>query len=175
MSLSRSASRIRIRSFPLGRWILALILLLAAVAAAFAMYVRAADSDYRNERSKAVSFAREQGELATVERAVFYTWDESLWVVEGTDREGVAWMLWERGDGLVKEKIDDGFSEARILAQFGVQKPHAEVVRIQPGWFANQPVWEIRYRLAPDSPKQSIGFYSFKEGIGIKTYDLPGS
>ncbi len=174
MSLSRKESRSRLREISLGRWIVAVLLLLAAIVAAFVLYVRAADSAYQNGERQAIALAIEQGELTEIERVTSYTWEESLWIVQGKDASGEAWMLWERGDGVVKRKLSEGRSEAQMLAQFGLQLPDAEPIRIQPGWFGNAPVWEIRYRQSPDTDRQSIGFYSFEEGTLIRTYDLPG-
>jgi len=174
MSLSRSESRSRLRDISLGRWIVAVLLLLAAIAAAFVLYVQAADSDYRNGEQRAAALAIKQGELTEIESVTPYTWEESMWIVQGKDANGEAWMLWERGDGFVKRKLSESRSEAQMLAQFGLQLPAAEPVRIQPGWFGNAPVWEIRYRQSPDTDRQSIGFYSFEEGTLIRTYDLPG-
>lgn len=174
MNLSRTESRGRLRDIPLGRWIVAVLLLIAAVVAAFVLYVRAADSEYRNGKRQAAALAAEQGELTEIERVTSYTWEETLWIVQGKDAGGETWMLWERGDGFVKRKLSESRSEAQMLAQFGLQLPDAEPIRIQPGWFGNAPVWEIRYRQSPDSERQSIGFYSFEEGTLIRTYDLPG-
>lgn len=174
MNLSRTESRSRLRQIPLGRWIVAVLLLFAAIAAAFVLYVRAADSDYRDGKRQATALAIEQGELTEIERVTSYTWEESLWILQGKDASGETWMLWERGDGFVKRKLSESRSEEQMLAQFGLQLPAAEPIRIQPGWFGNAPVWEIRYRQSPDTERQSIGFYSFEDGKLIRTYDLPG-
>jgi len=175
MSLSRTDRRITFRPIRFGRWILALLLLLAAIAASFALYVRSADSGYRNDRNRAVSQALGQGGLAQVDQASSYTWEETMWIVQGKDNEGEAWMLWERSaDDIYSIKLSDSYSEEQMLGQFGLQRPAAELVRIQPGWFNDAPVWEVRYRQSQGSDKQSIDFYSFKEGTLIRTYDLPG-
>src|SRR5690606_1254977 len=128
MNLSRSESRSRLRQVPLGRWIVAVLLLLAAVAAAFVLFVRAADSDYRSGERQAVAVAIEQGEITEIERVTWYRGEESMWIVQGRDADGEAWMLWQRADGFVKRKLSDSLSEAQMLAQFGLQQPAAEMI-----------------------------------------------
>jgi uncharacterized protein YpmB len=175
MNMSRTESRRRLPELSFARWIFLGVLFFVLLAAAAVLYLRSADSGYRGEESLAIKLAKSQGGLTEIDQAVLYTWNEPLWIVLGKDKDQQEWILWERKEGIVKEKLSDGFSESRIRERFASERPSAVPVRVLPGWFANQPVWEIRYRKTPRSNQQSIEFYSFKDGTLIKTYDLPGN
>lgn len=173
MSLSRSERRAR--SFMRVKLAAAILLLLLALAVAVVLYIRAADADYRQERKQAVALALDEGGLAEVEHASPYTWEQTQWIVQGIDAEGEAWILWLLPEGIVKERLADGYSEPQISAQFLLQNPSAEIIRVQPGWFEDQPAWEIRYKIVAGQDRQGIDFYSFKDGTLIQNYVLPGN
>lgn len=173
MSLSRAESRQRPRSGAFLRWGVAVVLCVICASFVSVLFVRSADTDYRNEENQAIRLAMAQGGLTEVDRAALHTWSEPVWVVTGRDQDGQEWMLWERKDGIVKEKTADGFTESRIRERFDSDRPSAVMLRMLPGWFADQPVWEFRYEKAPKSGRQAIDFYSFKDGKLLQTYDLP--
>ncbi|MBW5446596.1 hypothetical protein GE107_11045 [Cohnella sp. CFH 77786] len=174
MSLSRTESHRRLPALSMGRILFAGVSFFVLLAVAAVLHVRSADAGYRADENRAIQAAITEGGLAQVDRAVWHIWDESVWVVMGKDKDGQEWILWERKDGIVKEKLSDGFSESRIREHFASERPSAVPIRVLPGWFANRPVWEIRYRKTPRTAQQGIDFYSFKDGTLIKSYDLPG-
>jgi uncharacterized protein YpmB len=174
MILSRSESRRRLPALSLIRWLFLATLILLMLASFLVLYIRSVDADYRGGENRALALAKVQGGLTEIGEIVLYTWDEPIWIVRGRDHDNVEWILWERNDGIVKEKVSEGYSEPRIRERFAADRPAADPVRVLPGWFAGQPVWEIRYIRAPLSRQQSIDFYSFKDGTVLKTYVLPG-
>lgn len=174
MNLSRSESRRRLQPWSRGRIGFVGALLLVLVVSIFVVYVRSMDAGYREEEGRAIAVAKSEGGLAEIEETVLHTWVEPIWIVRGKDKEGQEWIVWERKDGIVKEKAEDGLDEKRVRARFDSDRPDADVIRVLPGWFMDRPVWEIRYKKIPKSQLQSIDFYSFKEGTLLKTYDLPG-
>ncbi|WP_276351545.1 DUF5590 domain-containing protein [Cohnella caldifontis] len=175
MTPSRTESRRRLPGMTLSRWLAAFVTLVVLAVLGVVLYVRSADAGYRGEERNAVRLAESQAGLTEIESAVSYTWNETLWVVLGKDRDGVEWFVWEREGGIEKMKLSDGYSEARIRERFAIDRPSARVIRILPGWAFDQPIWEIRYKKAPRADQQSIDFYSFRDGTLLKTYDLPGS
>jgi uncharacterized protein YpmB len=174
MSLSRSESRRRLTTGSLAKWLLMSALLLILAFSLLLYYIRSVDSGYRGEENRAIALAKTEGGLVKIDETVLYTWEEPVWVVRGKDQNGEAWFLWERSDGLVKERLSDGYDESRIRERFAADRPSARVIRVLPGWFKGGPVWEIRYSKAPRSGQQAVDFYSFKDGSLVKTYELPG-
>ena len=175
MSLSRSENRRRLPALSLGRWIFAGFLLLLALAVSAVLFIRSEDAGYRRDENRAIQLAKNQGGLTEVERAELYTWNETLWIVIGKDANNESWIIWERNDGLVKKKLSEGFSESRIRERFASERPSADPIRVLPGWFSGQPVWEIRYYKTRSTRQQGIDFYSFQDGTLLQTYDLPGN
>lgn len=173
MNLSRTESRRRLPVMTPARWAAAAVTILVAAVMSAVLYFRGVDAEYREEEERAIRLAIEQGGLVQADRAVSYTWDETMWIVIGKDQEGQDWIVWERADGLEKRKISDGYSEARIRERFAAERPSARPIRVLPGWFEGRPVWEIRYERTPGSDQQGIDFYSFEDGTLLQTYDLP--
>jgi uncharacterized protein YpmB len=174
MSLSRSESRRRLPDLTRRRWVAAAVMFVVVVVACLVLYLRAMNAGYRAEETVGVNVAKTQAGLVEIDQSVFYTWQESMWIVRGKDKDGQAWVVWERKDGLVKMKLSEGFPEARMRERFAADRPAARAVRVLPGWFSGSPVWEIRYDKGDKSGQQAIDFYSFKDGSLLKTYELPG-
>lgn len=172
MTPSRIAERRR--QSPWTGWRLSLIVLgfLVFVAVLFVVYIRSADAEYRVEERAAIAKAKQEAGLKKIDSVSKHVWDDSVWVVEGKDASNTAWFVWERQDGSVKEKVADGLSEDGIRDRFKSDRPGKKIVRLLPGWFSGQPAWEIRYIDNPDSKRQAIVFYSFKDGTALKTYNL---
>ncbi|MBB6635344.1 DUF5590 domain-containing protein [Cohnella thailandensis] len=174
MSLSRTENRRRSHAIPPWRWALLIIGFLVFLCVAFFVYVRSADSDYTAEERQAIRIAKTEAGLKEIDGTYKHVWEETVWVVAGTDEQGEKWMVWERANEVVKEKLSGGYNENQIVSQFRLQHPGTNIVRILPGWFQNQPAWEIRYVSDPETKRQAIDFYQFQSGKHLKTYDLPG-
>jgi uncharacterized protein YpmB len=175
MSRSRMESRGRLSSMSMGRWIFVIVGFLLFCAVLLVIVVRSVNAGYRAEEQQAIAVAETNVGLTRIEGAVQYTWEEPVWVVRGRDREKQTWIVWERKDGLVKEKESDNYSEKQIRDRFAAEHPTAKATRVVPGWFNNQPVWEFRYEDQADgNGRPCIAFYAFKDGTLLKTYVLPG-
>ncbi|WEK55737.1 MAG: hypothetical protein P0Y55_06740 [Candidatus Cohnella colombiensis] len=172
MNLSRSESFRRIPSISLRRWIIIIVGFIVFVGVSFVLYIRSADSVHRQEEKHAIRIAEQQAAFAEVKDATVHIWEEKMWIVRGLDAEGVEWMLWERQDELVKLKVSDNFSERQMLDKFVQEHSGKEPIQLIPGWFQDQPVWEVRYWNEVGERHQAIDFYSFKDGTKLKTYEL---
>ncbi len=171
MNLSRSEGQRRMPSLSLVKWLVILTGFVLFVLVSFYVYVRSADSDYRRAENNAIRIAKEQGSLTDISEAISHTWDETVWVVSGKDADGQDWMIFERSNELVRRKVSENMSKKQMLAKFS-QEHGGTPIRIIPGWFENQPVWEIRYWNEKSKENQSIDFYSFYDGTMMKTYVL---
>ncbi|CAM3946010.1 DUF5590 domain-containing protein [Cohnella lubricantis] len=174
MSLSRMEERRRDPVMSARRWTLLILGFLVFLCVIFVIYIKSAGADYQNEKNGAIRLAKQEAGIVKPAEAVKHVWEESVWVVSGKDADGVKWFVWERQDGLVKERADDGLSEDEAKQRFTEEHPGKQIVRVMPGWFENQPAWEIRYISDPETERQAIDFYAFKDGMKLKTYDLPG-
>lgn len=172
MILSRSAKERKLLSLSLIRWLIIIAGFLLFIIVSFVLYIRSADSGHRHAEKKAYQIAQNQGGLAEVSKASIHTWDETVWVVSGEDEEGQEWMVWEREQELVKKKVSENVSEQQMLELFATGNAGRKALRILPGWFRGQPVWEIRSRNEPNDGHQLIEFYSFESGTKLRTYWL---
>ncbi|RUS48215.1 DUF5590 domain-containing protein [Cohnella sp. AR92] len=176
MSLSRLENRRSSKAIPPWRWVLLIVGFLLFICVAFYLYVQSADSQYTSDERKAIRLAKTDAGLKEIDGTYKHVWEETVWVVAGTDAQGEEWMVWERQgeEGIVKEKLSSGYDEDQIVSLFRKDHPNNRIVRVLPGWFQNQPAWEIRYVNDPSTKRQAIDFYQFKSGELLKTYDLPG-
>jgi uncharacterized protein YpmB len=173
MNLSRSESFRRIPRISWLRWMIIIVGFIIFLLVSIVLYVRSADSDYRQAERRAISIAKQQGGLVTIDSAELHAWDEKVWVVTGDDTQGETWMIWERQTELIKLNVSENVSKSRMLNMFaeshGGEKPN----RILPGWFQGSPVWEIRYWSETGKRHEAIDFYAFKDGSKLTTYELP--
>ncbi|MFC3801347.1 DUF5590 domain-containing protein [Cohnella sp. GCM10012308] len=172
MTPSRIAERRRQSAWTGWRLTLIVLGFLVFVAVVFVVYIRSADAEYRGEERAAVAKAKQEAGLIKIGNVSKHVWDDSVWVVEGKDASDTDWFVWLRQDGSIKEKSGDGYSEEGIRDRFNSDHPGKKIVRLLPGWFSGQPAWEIRYIDDPDSKRQAIVFYSFKDGNALRTYNL---
>jgi len=174
MNLSRRDSRRKAPVITWKFWVWLSFSLVAILIALILWFVREAGSDYAREEREAVRRAMQEAGLVSVEWAFRHVWDDSVWVVLGIDGEGVRWMVWESPEGIVREREADLVSEGELRAMIRSDAPGRKILRIVPGWFQGEPVWEVRYIADPEEERQAIDFYSARDGTKRKTYDLPG-
>jgi uncharacterized protein YpmB len=175
MILSRSAKERKLPSLSRNRWLVIIAGFILFVLVSFVLYIRSADSGHRHAEKKAYQIAQNQGGLKEVSKASIHTWDETVWVVSGEDAEGQKWMVWEREKELIKRKVSENITEEQMLEKFYKENVGRKALRILPGWFRDQPVWEIRSRNEPKDGHQLIEFYSFEDGTKLRTYWLAAS
>lgn len=173
MNLSRSQSLRRIPSISRTRWLVLLCGFGLFVIVSFVLFIRSADSNHRDAEIKAMQIAGQYIDFSHIDYAVSHTWDETVWVVKGKDSAGEHWMVFERKDEVVKLKLSENIPEKQIRQKFSDERSGLKPIRVLPGWFQGQPVWEIRYWSQIGSKHQAIDFYSLKDGSRIKTYELP--
>ncbi|WP_373229672.1 DUF5590 domain-containing protein [Cohnella sp.] len=172
MILSRTDKERKLPSLSLIRWLVIITGFILFLLVSFVLYIRSADSGHRHAEKKAYQIAQNQGGLKEVNKASIHTWDETVWVVRGEDSEGNEWLVWEREQELVKRKVSENVSEEQMLDMFARENAGRIALRILPGWFQGQPVWEIRSRNEPRDGHQLIEFYSFENGTKLRTYWL---
>jgi uncharacterized protein YpmB len=173
MNLSRSQNLRRIPSISRTRWLVLLCGFALFVIVCFVLFIRSADSNHRDAEIKAMRIAKQYVDFSHIDYAVTHSWDETVWVVKGKDSQGEQWMVFERKEEVVKLKLSENTSEKQIRQHFSDEHAGLKPIRVLPGWFQGQPVWEIRYWSQNGSKHQAYDFYSLKDGARIKTYDLP--
>jgi len=173
MSLSREETRRRPPLMTARRWVVVAAGFVLFVLVAAVLYVHEAGAAYRDEERNAIAIAREQAGLVDIGDAEVHTWDEKIWIVTGRDADGTEWFVWERPEGLVKERAADGLTRQAMADRFAALHPDCPILRMLPAWFQNQPAWEIRYMADSASKRQAIDFYAFKDGTKLQTLELP--
>lgn len=152
---------------------LAVFLVILALIGLNAFY-RSVQSPIWQEERTAEAQALETGLLKKAADSHKFVWDETVWIVEGTDSDGDDAYVWLNKGGPVKLKAKDGLTKAGMKEHFLKLKPDAKLRHMEIGMVGGVPVWEIFY-----SRKQSSGvlnyydFYKFQDGAFIVTYKLP--
>jgi uncharacterized protein YpmB len=149
--------------------VLALILLVVSAN----LYYTYIQNDRLNEQRKAEIEAQKAVGLTSVKAATKFVWDETYWVVEGTDRDNIPVFVWVNEQGTNVIKVNEAVPRAEIKATFKKAKPDADIVRIRPGKMGGVEVWEIFYSRNEPGKHYYYDFYGFRDGRYIQTFNLP--
>ncbi|CAH1218344.1 hypothetical protein PAECIP111893_04407 [Paenibacillus plantiphilus] len=140
-------------------------------------YYRHVQSPLWEEERAAEKQAIETAEFTETADAHKFVWDETLWVVEGKDKDGdeaYVWLKQEDKDKPLILKVKEGVTAEAIEEQFNQSKPDADMERVTLGMLNGEPVWEVfYYRKQAGSGNYYYDFYRFKDGSAVTTYKLP--
>lgn len=135
------------------------------------------------ERSAAIASARAQGQLTEVEHADKWVWGENsiFWVIQGTTAAGEEQYVWlkytEEGTPAEGENafrmmpVAGTVTREDLWNRAEAELPDAKLIRILPGVYQNQYVWQLFYE---QGDTHYYRFYNLKDGSVIgEAFDLP--
>ncbi|NMO98007.1 DUF5590 domain-containing protein [Paenibacillus lemnae] len=128
-----------------------------------------------DEERAAVQTARQHGGLGKVQKTYHSVWDKDsiYWVAAGQDGEGQDIMVWIKftedgkpaGEQAVHaERISDGTSEQQIMSLIDRDLPGAEILRLLPGMYDGEYVWQLHYK---NEKGTHYRFFRFQDGAPI--------
>jgi uncharacterized protein YpmB len=163
----------RAKKATIRKYVVWLSLTLAAIVLLMFMYFRYVQQDYRSEREAAVSKALEQNELVRVSKAERYVWDQTYWIVYGENESGEPVIVWVGDDEIYSKKAADGIDRAE-LARTIENQPGVNLLRLTPGVFGGQLVWEAYYnKKEEDINRPYYAFYRFADGALLAVFPQP--
>ncbi|NGZ74281.1 DUF5590 domain-containing protein [Saccharibacillus alkalitolerans] len=161
--------------------LLAVLIVLILLSGAY-LYYTLSMQNRTAERSAAISSARAQAQLTEVERADKWVWGDNsiFWVVQGTTVSGEEEYVWLKytSEGTPVEgknafrtlPLAGTVSRDDMKSRFEAESPDADLVRMLPGIYNNQYVWQVFYE---QGGKHFYRFYNLKDGSAIgSAYEL---
>lgn len=140
---------------------------------AFGMSYRAVQLPYWQLEDKAVRQALAETELAEAEGVERFVWDEEYQIVYGNNAAGRDMIVWIGDSGIHSEYVEDGLSAGEVRRLFRSREPQAEVIKLVPGAWRGEWIWEVFYRKAEDKgTRHYYDFYRFYDGEHLMTYSL---
>ncbi|EXX91172.1 cell wall elongation regulator TseB-like domain-containing protein [Paenibacillus darwinianus] len=137
------------------------------------LYMQWILSGYWQEERAAERTALAETRLTKVTKTDKFVWDETAWVIQGTDQAGEGLFVWVTDNGAEAVKAGDGYPRAQLKADVLRELPDAKLIRIRPGLLDGEKVWEVYYSRKMNVQRHYYGFYGFADGRSIVTYKLP--
>ena len=96
--------------------------------------------------------AKEKTNLETVADFQIYNGNETVYVIDGKDKEGTDIFVWvPEGDGpIIAKKQSEGISREQALQRLQANKDPHKIMSVRLGMEKNIPLWEISYRSEGD-------------------------
>ncbi len=135
----------------------------------FYLYVH---EDIWQGEKEAVQRARQEAGLTEAGKVWKSVWDNVCWVVEGKGEDGQKIMVWlpEGGQAEVKP-LSEGVSESQVRKIIQDQYPGITVVRLLPGIYNNELVWQLFYK---EKAHHYYRFFRFSDGTSLEeVFTLP--
>jgi len=156
--------------------ILLVVLILLILLSGAYLYYTISMQDRTSERNAAIAAARTQAQLTEVERADKWVWGENsiFWVVLGTTAAGEEEYVWMKykSDGTPAEgqnalrtlPLAGTVTREDMRSRFEAELPDAKLIRLLPGVYSNQYVWQIFYE---QNDTRYYRFYNLKDGSEV--------
>ncbi|WMT42727.1 DUF5590 domain-containing protein [Paenibacillus sp. D2_2] len=154
------------------KWILlSIVILLIVFFGLYRFYLYIQEDIWQGENA-AVTLARQETGLVESEKVWKSVWDDVCWVVLGKNADGVEIMVWmAEGKAAVEKPLSEGVSEQQIRKIIQDQLPGINIVRLTPGIYNNQYVWQLFYK---DKSHHYYRFFSFSNGEPLsEVFTLP--
>ncbi|OWA37155.1 hypothetical protein B9G55_03530 [Saccharibacillus sp. O16] len=162
--------------------LLAVLVVLILLSAAYLYYMLSMQKRTA-ERDAAITRATQQAQLTEVSQADKWVWGDNsiFWVIQGKNAAGEEEYVWlkYKEDGTPAEGQNSVFTlplagtviRDDMTVRFKAELPEAKPLRILPGIYASQYVWQIFYQ---QGDMKYYRFYSMKDGAAVgKTVELP--
>ncbi|BBH20949.1 hypothetical protein Back11_22940 [Paenibacillus baekrokdamisoli] len=157
-----------------ARWTLLSVMIVVVVLIALNAYYRSVQSPMWKQERLAEAKAIETAGLKEATLSYPFVWDESIWIVEGKDKNNEDTYVWLKKDTSLVLKAKDGLTSQEIEQRFLQSKPDASIKNTKLGMLNNAPVWEVYYSKVQSSVKTYYyDFYQFQNGAFVVTYKLP--
>ncbi|MCL6458590.1 MAG: DUF5590 domain-containing protein [Gorillibacterium sp.] len=151
------------------------IVILSAITIFFGIrFYNALQKDLWTEEKEAIQIAKQKTELTTASSVDPFVEENSMMIVHGVNKEGRQMFVWVGQDFVHPEFADAGVDKETIRQKTLKSTPHAQIMRIVPGIYDKQYIWQVFYRV-----EESVGgdllyyeFYNFYDGALMDKWKL---
>ncbi|REK77212.1 hypothetical protein [Paenibacillus paeoniae] len=159
------------------RWLFGIIACIIAFGVWFGFYFREVQTPKWSEEAAMRDAVMATGEIAVLEKLYKHVWEATTWIAQGSTEEESELYVFLNDEGALLHRIkaDEVLSEDQFRTKWLNEHSGASMIRVTPGLFREQPVWEVYYK-EPEGNKEryKYQFYSFNlQATLIETYTLP--
>lgn len=154
------------------KWLLLSILLLLLLLIGLHRFYLYIHQETWEAESAAIQRAVQETDLVRGDEVWKSVWDEVCWVVQGKDESDRDMMVWLReGKDAEVRLLSEGTSESQVRAIIKESLPGINIVRLMPGIYNNQLVWQLFYK---QKDHHYYRFFSFSTGEPLpEVFTLP--
>lgn len=127
-----------------------------------------------SHRQTVVAYAWNILDLAEVTSVHRFVTDQAYDIILGTDKEGHQWYIATlNNEEIDRISIEDVINKSFIEEQLTSQAANVKILRILPGIWEGQWVWEVFYKMEEDGGvRHRYNYYDITDGSLLETYRL---
>ena len=152
-------------------WLSGLLLILLIVATV--AFYRSIQNDYYAENDRAAQIALAQTSLTRADHVDYFTGDDIYRIVYGVNESGDKLIVWVSEDDVHEALVSDGITRDAVRAAVKERYGKADILRIVPGKFKEDYVWEAYFAREEDGQRRFYyDYYRFTDGERLDTYQI---
>ena len=136
-------------------------------------FYRSVHEDVWMAEAEAVATVTSSKYVSEVSRVERFVGERLYMIVFGRDKAGNEAIVWVSGDEVHFEYAAEGVSAEEVRQKTLAKDPSNEILRVTPGKFENEYVWEVFYRRDEgDGVRYYYDYYRFRDGAPLDTWRL---
>ncbi|CAM3397371.1 DUF5590 domain-containing protein [Marinicrinis lubricantis] len=155
-------------------WLALGVILLTLVVLGYRTYLQIFEEPWESEQ-RAEQIAIRSSDMNQVDNTEIYNGEKSYVIVYGKDEQEDSMIVWvgeEEGD-VTARYAKDGITENILEQQLKKSSPEKEIIRIVPGKWEDELVWEVFYKQDEEQgDRHYYDFYRFSDGELLETYTM---
>lgn len=159
------------------KWIVITLSVIVLIFLGLHLYYRSIQTDEWVKEDLAIQAAMKQTDLKKAEQVQKSVWADVYWIVTGPNAQNEELVVWVNQDGsqVHSELQSQGASQETIQDKVKSRTANADIVKMVPGTWEGQFVWQVFYKAADadDKERYYYDFYRFSDGGYLTTYTLP--
>ncbi|MCU6708315.1 hypothetical protein M6D81_06270 [Paenibacillus sp. J5C_2022] len=149
------------------RWLVLITACLLALAVWGVFYYRSVQMPNWTVTREVRQAVTETAGLEHIDSLTKHIWDEVTWIAQGSDASGQSVIVFlQNGEVIFRTEEENAMTKEDMLQLFDRQHADAKLVAIKPGWFRDQPAWEMQYK-QQGSNGVFYHFYSLRNGEAL--------
>lgn len=126
-----------------------------------------------DDQESALNTAIKQTDMVNASHAESFSLEQSFMIVYGEDDQERGMIVWIGEDQIHSEFTSDGVTKEQIKSKVLDKDSEIEVLRITPGKYKKDWVWEVFYQKQLQNGKRTYyDYYRFSDGEWLETYTM---
>jgi uncharacterized protein YpmB len=155
------------------RALLTISILFVILIAAGVWFYQIIQGDYYDENERAMETALSLTSLTRADHVDYYAGEQPMRIVFGANIDNEKMIVWVGNETVHEEKANNGADRNVIRAHVNERHGEVEWVRLLPGMYANEYVWEAFFKKQEEAGiRHYYEYYRFDDGQRLDTLRL---